>query len=188
MDAIRDCPNYFAVLVDGRSDQHDTVSFRGEQRSEFRKQELQTVESEIARSIVPNQLGLNDRTARDGNCGLDALIRTLECIACETLSAVAKQLLSVLRSSNRKSAMQWLRLRLVAWIRDHRSDEMVPGMSVEDFIVSDSAARFNHESLDSYLKTEPDDRNARNSNIGEIHRRMSRQKLHRSRHSNVSPA
>ena len=46
-------------------------------KDHFRKQELQVLTQEVSQNIAHNGLTLDDDTLRDGNCGLDAILRCL---------------------------------------------------------------------------------------------------------------
>ena len=119
----------------------------------FRTQEIQTVEAEIRAAISPNGLALNDETLRDGNCGLDAIIRTIAEVPRETRPAVAAELMHVLEQHGRLAALKWLRARLVAWLKANPETEILDGMSIETFVLTDDTPHFSFDSFKSYLTT-----------------------------------
>ena len=137
-------PDYFAFVLHTPSNVQQKVQT-------FRKQELQTVEAEIQSSVGPNGLVLDDSTLRDGNCGLDAILRTIQSLSAEQRSPQMTDLLNVLEKHGRQDALHWLRLKLIGWLRVNSQHEVVPGMGLTEFVTSDTQASFNFDTLESYL-------------------------------------
>ena len=140
-------PDWFVVHIgEGSGVAHPPVK-------KFRKQEVQTIEAEIRAAVGANGLVLDDTTLRDGNCGLDAILRSLSSVPANQLSATGTNLLQVLSTHGRHPALRFLRRMLLKWLGEHKSDEIVPGMTIEEFIVSDSTPSFNFDSFDQYVTT-----------------------------------
>ena len=101
------------------------------------------VERAVAAAVARNGLGLVLETAKGGNCGPDAVLRGLENLH---LPSAAK-LIKALENKGREKAWQALRLLLLIWIRDHAAEELVPSMSVEDWILIEGK----HSTLGEYI-------------------------------------
>ena len=90
------------------------------------------VESALEAVAHTNGLMLDRETATDGDCGLDALLRNIQRLS--RLNKHAQDVLSVLQCKGRKAALTALRLKLLIWLRDHRNEEILPAVSIEDWV------------------------------------------------------
>ena len=109
LGASTELPNHFAAVRAPATDWQPPASAGGVGSGavrRFRKQEIQTAEAEIRAAISPNGLALNDETLRDGNCGLDAIIRTIAEVPPESRPAVAAELMHVLEKHGRVAALK----------------------------------------------------------------------------------
>lgn len=115
---LKDVPDYAAL-------QHDNHS----------RQPLETTEANLARLVQSLQLNhcMLESTCTDGNCGLDAIISNLKRLDL-TEPALAQKVQTVLNKKDLSSACQVLRLGLLVWIRDNEHQEILPDVTLLDWM------------------------------------------------------
>lgn len=103
-------------------------------------------QDDLARAVAENGLELDEHTATDGNCGLDALLRNLERLNIQTAAAI--KVMQVLVRQGRERAWQVIRLMLVLWICRNRNVEMLPSLTLANLIAMETSRGF-----DEYVAT-----------------------------------
>ncbi|OLQ15572.1 hypothetical protein AK812_SmicGene152 [Symbiodinium microadriaticum] len=80
-----------------------------------------------------------ESTCTDGNCGLDAIISNLKRLDL-TEPALAQKVQTVLNKKDLTSACQVLRLGLLVWIRDNEHQEILPDVTLRDWMIMEGYA------------------------------------------------
>ena len=96
----------------------------------------------------PNGLTLNEETLRDGNCGLDAALRGFAFV--ERPGNEMRSINESLAKRGRKPTIDLMREKLVAWLRANKDREILPSMTVAEFVTSDTGTH-RYESMTAYL-------------------------------------
>ena len=99
--------------------------------------------------LVPNGLSLDESTLRDGNCGLDACLRGFAFV--DNPGREITNLLTSVTGQNRKRTINLMRQMLIKWLRAHKNQEILPHMTVEQFVVSDTGP-YHFASMNEYLE------------------------------------
>ena len=123
----RSLPNYF-------------VQSKG--NKQYVKCEITTVRANINQDVANNGLTLDDETLRDGNCGIDGVLRGLGRL--EQKSQMIEAILKLLEGRGQLHVIDWLRKLAIAYLEDHLHDEFLEGVSIGDQILMDysSVAEF----------------------------------------------
>ena len=87
----------------------------------------------IADAVHANGLILRSDTLTDGNCGADAILINLERLKLE--NAAQKLLRNLSRGFPRLQVIQALRFQLLIWVRDNQTVEVLPDVSLTDWIL-----------------------------------------------------
>lgn len=87
---------------------------------------------DLAMSVADHGLELDEATAADGNCGLDAMLRNIERLGLDTPSAA--KVLDVLRRRGRDTALHVMRLLLLVWVRNNIDLEIIPSVTLAQLI------------------------------------------------------
>ena len=99
------------------------------------KSDISTIRVRINRDVANNGLALDEETLRDGNCGIDAVVRGLGRL--EQKSQMVQAVLALLERSGRLPVIDYLRKLAIAYLKDHLADEFLQGVSIEDQILMD---------------------------------------------------
>jgi hypothetical protein len=94
---------------------------------------------DLAMSVADHGLELDEATAADGNCGLDAMLRNIERLGLDAPPAV--KVLDVLRRKGRDAALHVMRIMLLIWVRDNKDVEIVPCVKLTQLIEMETAGR-----------------------------------------------
>lgn len=84
-------------------------------------------------TLSQNGLNLNKLTDARGDCGLDAILRNLERLDLPG----AQDILTVLSRRGRAFALQALRLKFLIWLKQNLDHEMLPQLTVGDWMLMD---------------------------------------------------
>ena len=63
-----------------------------------------------------------------------------------------RNLQQAVASRGRKPAINEMRQMLIDWLREHKDDAILPGMTVESFVVSDNLGPYRFQSMEEYLQ------------------------------------
>ena len=110
---------------------------------------MDTIRNDLHKVLQPNGLTLNEATLRDGNCGLDAALRGFAFV--ENPGDEMRSINESLAKRGRKRTIDLMREKLVAWLRANKDREILPGMTVEQFVSSDTGTH-QYTSMDDYLQ------------------------------------
>ncbi len=100
---------------------------------------------DLSSAVSEYGVELDEETATDGNCGLDAMLRNLERLKIST--EAANKIMNLLAKKGRASAWQAMRLMLLIWISRNPDVEILPGVTLSQLITMDG------QSLDEYKQT-----------------------------------
>ena len=87
----------------------------------------------VDRAANENDLFVDRDTADDGNCGPDAILRTMETLG--PVTRRAREALNILETRGRAAAIQWIRETCAAWVEAHACMMLVPGVSLSDLVL-----------------------------------------------------
>ena len=99
-------------------------------RNWTKPQGWEALEQVLDKTAMANGMELDDETATNGDCGVDAILRNLERlgIAC----SAAADVLGKVQRHGRDAGLQHLRNILVHWMRTHPSVTIVDGVSLQE--------------------------------------------------------
>jgi hypothetical protein len=120
------------------------VAAKGKAYTTLTPEEWVVLESRIAANISANSLLLDTETYRDGDCGLDATLRNLERL--RPTNTPSQNIIRVLATKGRAKALQAMRLLACMWVRDNEETELVPQVTVAQWVAMEGA-----ESVPSYI-------------------------------------
>ena len=99
----------------------------------------------MADAVAINGLELDHATITNGDCGLDAILRNLERL---DLSDDTARLVLAQLPRGRQKVLDILRFKLLIWLQKNRSMEIVPGVSVSDWVLMEG-----NPSWEAYVKS-----------------------------------
>ena len=102
---------------------------------QYVKCEITTIRANINKDVANNGLALDEETLRDGNCGIDGVLRGLGRL--EQKSQMIEAILQLLERNGRLHVIDWLRKLAIAYLNDHVNDEFLEGGSIGDQILMD---------------------------------------------------
>ena len=107
------------------------------------------------RSLLEDGLRANglmrQETVSDGNCGLHAILLNL--LRLELQTEPASGILSLIEKKGLGAACMALRLNLLLWIRDHAAEELVPSVSISDWVEMEG-----YDNLSGYIQNMKQDK------------------------------
>ena len=90
----------------------------------------------ITRVAQVNGLCPDIETRSDGNCGPDSILRNLERLNLD--APTCQEVLRILRESGRDAAILHIRKMVVKWLRRHSCDEVLQGVSIQEWSMMES--------------------------------------------------
>ena len=99
----------------------------------FKKQELSTIDADITANVQTSCITSDDRTTRNCNCCLDAILSTSEAAsqAGETMPEHVGALLTMFNNSGRAATLIWLRLQSVELLNANIEKEVLPRLTIK---------------------------------------------------------
>ncbi len=99
----------------------------------------------IHEAAALNELTVDEQTATNGDCGPDALLRNLERLHIEHTNHTS--ILRTCTTRGREAALLALRQKLVAWLQQNASHELLPSLTVREWVDMDGT----YGSFEHYL-------------------------------------
>ena len=100
--------------------------------------------AELKRLVAVHRCSLDDDITSNGDCGLHAIIKNLQRL--QPSEGFAQKVLADLGRHGLQHACRLLRLKLCLWLKQHKALELVPEVTVEEWVAMDG-----HNNIDEYI-------------------------------------
>ena len=98
-------------------------------------QSWSALEDAIEKVALLNGFSLDRSTLSNGECGVDAILRNLEWL--NLPDAGAREVVAALRLHGREAALSLLRAKVVKWLSLHPTTEVLPEVTLTDYVQMD---------------------------------------------------